>query len=291
VRTVRALLDADSALVHRGDRAGGTPLHRAVIGRAPKVVEMLLVRGADIHAVHGAGLGSSTGYAPEDLQPIDLAIWGGPGNVATLSAIAGFAFNWMDARFAKRRRPHDLKSARLLISRGAAYDLTIAAALGDIDRVTAILDKDATRITETRPNSRRPLTAAVEFGYERIVRLLLARGADPTWPDADDSPRGAALHAAARSRDVRGRTMRHRTECAAILLDAGAAISAKDAEYRSTPLAWAARNNLPDMVNFLLARGAPANLPDDEPWTTPLAWAERRGHAEIASTLRRQGAK
>ena len=84
--------------------------------------------------------------------------------------------------------------------------------------------------------------------------------------------------------------MGHRTECAAILLDAGATISARDEEYRSTPLAWAARNNLPDMVEFLLARGAPAHLPDDEPWATPLAWAERRGHAAIAAILRRHGA-
>jgi ankyrin repeat protein len=50
--------------------------------------------------------------------------------------------------------------------------------------------------------------------------------------------------------------MKHRTECAAALLDAGATISARDAEYASTPLAWAARNNLGDMVEFLLARGA-----------------------------------
>jgi ankyrin repeat protein len=419
VRGVRGLLDADPALVNRGDRSGGTPLHRAVIGRAPRVVALLLDRGADIHAIHGAGLGSAMGYAPEDLQPIDLAIWGGPGGLK------------------KPRRVHHLKTARLLIARGAAHDLAVAAALGDIDRVMALLDEDATRINETRPNGRRPLSAAVEFGYERIVGLLLERGADPTWPDADDSPRGAALHAAARagnrslvelllshgadpsanvdsagnatfaarspamrellmahggtvdpydlvwlgeddqvmrrvredpasahagcggvytavctrgnrtllmrlldagvrvppaaggcqsyllerpdmlrlllargglspdyptpegstllhalcSRDVRGRTLQHRTECGAILLDAGATISAKDADYRSTPLAWAARNNLPDMVEFLLARGAPANLPDDEPWATPLSWAERRGHAEVAAILRRHGAR
>ena len=54
----------------------------------------------------------------------------------------------------------------------------------------------STRHARTR---RRPLSAAVEFGHERIVRLLLERGADPTWPDADDSPRGSALHAAARA--------------------------------------------------------------------------------------------
>ena len=314
------------------------------------------------------------------------------------------------------------------------YDLAVAAALGDLDRVTAILDEKPDRIREARPNGRGALSAAVEFAREPIVRLLLARGADPNWRDAD-APRGAALHAAARagerrlvelllahgadpnghvdsagnatfaartpelrallmthggkvdpydlvwmgdddevmrrvtedpgsanagcggvftaactlgkrdllvrlldagirvppvaggcqsyllhnpdmlrlllargmspdyptwegatllhalcSRDIRDRTMAHRTECATILLDAGATISAKDDEYRSTPLAWAARNNLPDMVELLLQRGAPANLPDDAPWATPLAWATRRGHTRIAEMLRRAGA-
>jgi len=438
VTRVRALLDADPSLVHRSDRAGGTPLHRAVIGRSRKVVALLLDRGADVHAIHGAGLGSSSGYAPEDLQAIDLALWSGPETVRpSARRMLVDCVQWIvSRRAAGHRRPYDVATVRLLLARGAAYDLTIAAALGDVDRVAAMLDADPGRISETRPDGRRPLSAAVEFGHERIVRLLLERGADPAWPDADGSPRGAALHAAARaghrplvelllahgadpngyvdsagnatfaartpelralltahggkvdpydlvwlgeddevlrrvkedpesahagcggvytavctrgkrdlltrlldagvkvppvaggcqsyllekpdmlrqllargglnpdyptpegstllhalcSRDVRGRTMGHRTECAAILLDAGASIAARDAEYRSTPLAWAARNNLPDMVEFLLDRGAPVALADDEPWATPLAWAARRGHAEIAAILRRHGA-
>jgi ankyrin repeat protein len=49
--------------------------------------------------------------------------------------------------------------------------------------------------------------------------------------------------------------MSHRTDCAAILLDAGATISAKD-KHGVTPLVLATRNNLPDMVEFLTARGA-----------------------------------
>ena len=67
-------------------------------------------------------------------------------------------------------------------------------------------------------------------------------------------------------------------------------MTARDDDYRSTPLAWAARANKPQMVEFLLSRGAPVNLPDDEPWATPLAWAERRGHQQVASILRAHGA-
>lgn len=48
--------------------------------------------------------------------------------------------------------------------------------------------------------------------------------------------------------------MNHRAESAAILLDAGAAISARDKDG-ITPLALAARSNLLDMVGLLSARG------------------------------------
>ena len=80
-------------------------------------------------------------------------------------------------------------------------------------------------------------------------------------------------------------------QCAAMLLDAGASISARDDDLKSTPLAWAARDNRPDMVEFLLARGARTNLPDDPLWATPLAWATRRGHQQAAEILRAAGAK
>lgn len=202
VAQVRGLLDADAELLHRSDRAGGHPLHRAVIGRSRAVVTLLLDRGADVHALHGAGHGSQAGYAPQDLEPIDLAIWGGPRNVQP--PVWRMAMAYARRLLSGRRKQAGVwpeRMARLLIARGAAYDLTIAAALGDMTRVTAILTEDPDRIRETRPNLRRPLTAAVEFGHHAIARLLLERGADPTWPDVDDSPRGAALHAAARAGD------------------------------------------------------------------------------------------
>ena len=413
LRRVRALLDSEPALVHNINRAGGHPLHRAVVGGADAVVALLLERGADLHAVHGAGIGSAAGYAPQDRQPIDLAIWGGPRQggrpgwshlVWMLRCFVGMV-KW---RLWKKRRwnghlvPCRPELARLLIARGATYDLTIAAALGDSEQVKAMLDADPSRINESRPDARRPLTAAAEFGRLDIVELLLERGADPTWPDVDESERGAALHAAARagsrpmvelllkhgadpnagvnaggnavfaaktpdirkllmdrggyldpydlvwmddddealriitadpatalagcggvftavvtkgnrklmnrlldagikvnpqaggchsyvleqpdmlrellqrggldpnyptedaavtllhelcSRDVRGRTMKHRTECAGILLAAGADLSPRTLAGE-TPLAWAIKNNLPDMVEFLKARGA-----------------------------------
>lgn len=405
LRQVTAFLDAEPALVHDISRGGGHPLHRAVIGGSREVVALLLDRGADIHAIHGAGQGSAAGYAPQDKQPIDLALWGGPIQVprSQWRNFVGMVkwHLWKQHRWNGQVMPCHPALARDLIARGATYDLTVAAALGDFDRVKAMLDADPMRISEDRPDARRPLTAAADFGRTDIVRLLLERGADPTWPDLDESSRGAALHAAAKAgflpivqlllehgadpngfvnaggnavyaaktpeirkllidhggyldpydmvflgeedevmrtiaarpesayagcggvypavvtlgkrrlmqrlldagvkvhpqaggchsyllhqpdmlkallerggldanyptedgvtllhelcyRDVRGRTLKHRTECAEILIAAGAALSPKTREGE-TPLAWAIKNELADMVEWLTTRGA-----------------------------------
>jgi ankyrin repeat protein len=427
---VRSLLDAEPSLVNRGDRTGGTPLHRAVLGRARPVVRLLLDRGADVNATHGGGVPTTANHA----QPIDLAIWGGPRTVRPplWRMVVGCVRQWvMSRRPPGRERPCDAATARLLLAKGATYDLTIASAFGDLDFVRRALDANPTRISEIRPYGRRPLSVAVEFGHDAVVRLLLERGANPGWPE-QGSPRGASLHCASRTgnqplvelllahgadpnsdvdsagnatfiartpairrllmarggtidpfdlvwkdeddevmrqvtadprsalrgcggvftavvtrgkRDLLARLLdagirvpsvvtgcqpylleqadmlqtllahgmspdvmnwQHQTllhmicrgpdstgniERAAMLLDAGATMSARDDQYRSTPLGWAARTNALEMVKFLLARGAAPHLPDDEPWATPLAWAERRGHREIRTTLLAAGAK
>jgi ankyrin repeat protein len=387
VDAVRGMLDDDPSIIDCGHTRGLTPLQLAVVEDRQPVVNLLLDRGANIHASGGG----------QDLQAIDLAV-------------------------CERDNP-DVDMARLLLSRGATYDLTVAAALGDIDAVRRMLDNAPSRIAEARPHGRRPLSAAVEFGHDDIVTLLLERGADPRWEEPH-APHGKTLHKAAvrgnlaivkllldhgadpnedidssasasvfaatpeireliESRgaelspyDITGiehdenklraladaprdvfrigaaitmsadrpellarlldaglrmpdvhtccqgylvrpdalRTLlargmspdqtnwqhqtllhhastRDNSECAAILLDAGATITARDDDYRSTPLGWAARTNSLGLVEFLLSRGAPTHLPDDQPWATPLAWARRRGHTRVVEILRAAGAK
>jgi ankyrin repeat protein len=123
-------------------------------------MNLLLDRGANIHALN-----------PSDLQAIDFAIWG------------------------DRPTVND-DVARLLVFRGATYDLTIASALGDLAGVRQMLDDNPVRISEARPNGWRPLSAAV-VGHDDIVRLLLERGANPRWEEPD-APRGTSVHSASR---------------------------------------------------------------------------------------------
>jgi ankyrin repeat protein len=179
VTRVQELLDAEPALVNRGDRHGGSPLHREVLGSARRVVMLLLDRGADIHAIHSVARGTGGGWWAVDLQAIDLAIWGSNAYCP-----------------AKR----DFETARLLLARGAVYDLTIAAALGDRDRIEALLDQDPEDLRESRANGKRPLSSAIGFGHGAIARLLLDRGADPRLPELG-AGEGASLHAAARAGD------------------------------------------------------------------------------------------
>ncbi|HET8549956.1 MAG TPA: ankyrin repeat domain-containing protein, partial [Bryobacteraceae bacterium] len=148
VQRVRELLDADPSILDRGDRIGGTPLHRAVIGSARNIIELLLDRGANIHAIHSTSRGAGGGWWAADVQAIDLAIWG-----------------WNNLAPSKG----DFETARRLIARGAAFDLTIASALGDDDRVKTLLGQNAASIRQPRANGRRALSAAVEFGHAAIA--------------------------------------------------------------------------------------------------------------------------
>ena len=66
VEVVRALLDADAAMVHVGNSLGQSPLHAAVHSRSGDIVQLLLEHGAraDFQMLNGA-------------TPIDLAREGG----------------------------------------------------------------------------------------------------------------------------------------------------------------------------------------------------------------------
>jgi ankyrin repeat protein len=121
-----------------------------------------------------------------------------------------------------------------------------------------------------------------------LVQRLLDLGLDP---NSSDWLGKTFLHACAENGD---------RSVAALFLDAGADINAREVEFQGSPLAAAVRSGCAAesakqaergrrMVAFLLKRGAKTNLPGDQPWATPLAWATRHGRGDIVELLKQHG--
>lgn len=402
---VRAMLDVSPEHVEAGDQRSNRPLHWAVMTRRLDFVDELLARGADIEAQRADGARAM------QLTNGDYHYRG-----------------WRDVPDDGRASPGAVLAH--LVARGAYVDICTAADMGEMERVAALLEEDpslANRVSPYvtyYPRSGAPLRSAAGKGHLEIVKLLLARGADPNLPEEGIAPRGHALyaavsgghldvarlllqhgaepsapvessadclsialsrgdaamiellasHGASRSveilayygdvvtaaavfaadpaladdpvalaaaaeegqeafvrlmlrhapglarrvgvgakspgltellfahgmdpghRDWLLATPLHRLamkgdlENAAIFIDHGADLHARDEELRSTPLACAAMGGQLRMAELLLERGAQPRLADDPPWATPLAWATRRGHRDVAALLERHGA-
>ena len=154
----------------------------------------------------------------------------------------------------------------------------------DAELLDLYLDSDSALIVRMDVSS-----GVISRGSAPLIRTLLARGLDPNRTDWLGK---TFLHACAESGD---RTV------AAVLLEAGADINAREVEFQGTPLAAAVRaccaaedpaqaQRLHRMIEFLLKRGASTNLPGDQPWATPLAWAIRSGHGDLVELLKQHGA-
>ena len=74
-----------------------------------------------------------------------------------------------------------------------------------------------------------------------------------------------------------------------LLLERGADLESKDAEYGQTPLSWAAENGHEAVVKLLLERGADVDSKNE--WgRTPLSWAAENGHEAVVELLLERGA-
>jgi len=266
---VRRQLAAPSAARGNVRIARGSALHAAARSGHGAVVELLLDHGADPNfTIDSSGSATWAASTPE---------------LRRLLLDRGGQLDCYDLVFldeddeAVRRVKADPREA----DSGCGGVLAAACTLGKRELVVRLLVAGA-RVAQVLTGCRGYLMSEPD-----TLRLLLARAdMDPNLPNWQ---RATPLHDLC-SRDYRCRANPHRAQCATILIDAGARLTARDEDYRSTPLAWAARYGLLDMVDLLLERGSPTALSDDEPWATPLAWATKRGHGEIADRLKRAGA-
>ena len=155
-----------------------------------------------------------------------------------------------------------------------ALDVFEAAAFGDIDRLAALLEADASRAMAFSADGFSPLHLAAFFGKPEAAELLLSRDAEV---DAHGHGwmTGTALHSAASA---------NHTHVAMVLLDAGADPNARQSGDW-TPLHAAAMNGNVALVEMLLAHGAdPAAQNDDG--ATALALADGKGAAAAVARIR-----
>jgi ankyrin repeat protein len=303
---VEQLLSEDAGLARRLDTARINPLCYAARAGHLHLVRLLLAHGADPNM-------------PEDLAPDGRALFeaccadhrevaelllehGANPNAGVDSS--GCCLTICEVYHGKRARPmqqllrqhgaytppyamntRQLKQAILDRHEVVRHEEFLSCVMGKRD--PKLLDL----YLELDPTAVQRIDAGTAGPYLRspaLVRHLLARGMDPNRPDWLGK---TFLHTCAET---------GARSAAAIFLEAGAEIKARELEHHGTPLAAAVRA-CPDgdpgreeqqarMVEFLLKRGATANLPDDEPWSTPLAWANRRGLSRIAALLMRTGA-
>jgi ankyrin repeat protein len=289
---VRELLDQDPSLANRVSEyvtyyvGSGAPLKNAAARGHIEIVKLLLDRGADPNL-------PEEGIAPRG-HALYSAVYNGHYEIARLLLEHGAYPNpevesSADALSIAIVRS-DQKMIDLLCSYGAARAVHLLAHYSDVQTAAAVfaanpaLADDPTALGSAAGNEGflrlmlryqpdLPKRRAVAGGTPELNELLFAHGMNPSHPDwLGITP----LHQFARTGDL---------ENAAIFLDHGADIHARDEDICSTPLGWAAKFGKTLMVEFLLRRGAKPNLPDDPPWATPLAWAARRGHDRIVELL------
>ncbi len=224
---VRSLLDAQPELLHAGDGSSNQPIHWAVMTRQLDVIDELLSRGADINAAR------FDGGRPIQLCNGDYTFRG-----------------WRDVPEDWPTTPAQVLAH--LRTHGAYVDICTAASIGDLERVTELLDQDpslANRVSEYVTyyiGSGAPLKNAAARGHLEIVKLLLERGADPNLPEEHIAPHGHALYSAAANGHY---------EIAKLLLEHGAYPN-PEVESSADALSRALSNADQPMIDLLCSYGA-----------------------------------
>jgi ankyrin repeat protein len=219
---------AHGANVNAQDRTGRTALTYAVEWQHPQLLQMLLRHGADVNLRDQSG--------------------------CTALALAA-------------SREGDNETVRALRQHDAHVGLIESIILKDHDAVQRLLVVTLD-FTECGPGGETALMLAAEEGDLALVRVLLAKGADPNARRYDGM---TALMLAFARREKYGWSGGKSTVVTAedavrlpivdALIKAGARVNARD-QQRWTPLVWALKVSTPAVVRHLLDAGANVNAAD-----------------------------
>lgn len=183
LRKVKAVVRRQPELLRATDIKGNNALHWSVITRQLKLIDYFVEQGTPIEAQR-ADLLTPAMQALSWWRPLPEAGW-----LRNRWVVVGH-----------------------LLAHGAEYPLPLAAAVGDQERVEAILAQDPAAAFRTDPNMTGAITYAAREGHTHIVKLLLDH-----WPRSraheHRTPLGLALFFACWSNHL---------ETAKLLLEHGA---------------------------------------------------------------------
>jgi ankyrin repeat protein len=172
-RKTGAVLRRQRNLARASDALGNNALHWSVITRQLGLIERFVELGT-----------------PIDAQRAD-------GQTPVLLAVNGATDYWY--RGTRGRSHPSIRNASVivgsLLARGANYTISVAAAVGDQERLEQLLKNDASLARRLDSARVSPLSYAAREGHLHIVRLLLEQGADPNTPE-EGAPEGLALFGA-----------------------------------------------------------------------------------------------
>jgi ankyrin repeat protein len=171
-RKIGAVLRRQPNLAQASDAAGNNALHWSVLTRQLGLIDRFSALGTPIDAERADGF-----------TPVLLAVNGGA-NVY---------------RAARDRSHPSIRNKWVMVGHllalGAKYTISVAAAVGDQERIEQLLHKDPGLAGRLDSVGESPLSYASGGGYLHIVRLLLEHGANPNSEECG-APDGLALYLA-----------------------------------------------------------------------------------------------